>query len=128
MMLFWKIRYLDRSDKQFKDHYLYLNTKTLDPVTKAAVEFCAENRSSRTERAIIKYKHLFAEGDPAEISSGAGRDWDKFSGVGPSEYLEDETGREITHNEMAQILTGSPTARCIPSGARQHDIDFMLAD
>jgi hypothetical protein len=29
---------------------------------------------------------------------------------------------------MAQILTGSPTARVFPSGAQQHDIELMLAE
>jgi len=29
---------------------------------------------------------------------------------------------------MGPILTGTPTARVIPNGARQHDIDFMLAE
>lgn len=126
MMLLWKIRYLDRTDKQFKDRYLYLHTKTLDPVARAAVELVAENRSSRMEREILKYRNLFVEGT-AE-APGDPNDWDKFSTVGPSEYLEDETGREITDDEMAQILTGSPTARVIPRGAQQHDIDLMLAE
>src|SRR5260370_3885606 len=103
MMLLWKIRYLDRSDKQFKDRYLYLDTKTLDPVTRAAVELVAENRSSRTEREILKYRHLFIEGT-AE-GPGDPNDWDKVSTVAPSEYLEDETRQQITHDEIAKILT-----------------------
>ncbi len=126
MMLLWKIRYLDRTDKQFKDRYLYLDTKSLDPVARAAVELVAENRSSKTEREILKYRQIFVEGT-AE-GPGDPNDWDKFSTVGPSEYLEDEAGREITHDEMAQILTGSPTARVVPRGAQQHDIDFMMAE
>jgi hypothetical protein len=126
MMLLWKIRYLDRTDKQFKDRYLYLHTKTLDPVVRAAVELVAENRSNRTDREILKYRHLFVE--RAAEGHADPNDWDKFSTVGPSEYLEDETGREISHDEMARILTGSPTARAIPSGAQQHDIDLMLAE
>jgi hypothetical protein len=126
MMLLWKIRYLDRTDKQFNDRYFYLDTKTLEPVARAAVELVAENRSSKTEREILKYRHLFVEGNSE--SPGDPNEWDKFSTVGPSEYLEDETGREITHDEMAQILTGSPTARVIPRGAQQHDVDLMLAE
>lgn len=127
-MLLWKIRYLDRTDKQFKDRYLYLDTRTLDPVARAAVELVAEGRSSRTEREILKYKRLFVEGTVEGIPGDDPDNWDRFSTVGPSEYFEDETGREITHDDMAQILTGSPTARAIPSGAQQHDIDFMLTD
>ena len=45
MMLFWKIRYLDRTDKQFKDRHLYLRTETLEPVTRAAIELVTEPKS-----------------------------------------------------------------------------------
>ncbi len=127
MMLFWKIRYLDRTDKQFKDRYRRLDTMTLDPVARAAVELVAENGSHKTEREILKYRHLFV-GGTLESLTGGSKNWDKFLSVGPSEYLEDETGREIAHDEMAQILTGNPAARVIPSGAKQHDIDLMLAE
>jgi len=125
MRLFWKIRYLDRTDKQFKDRNLYLSTKSLDPVTRAAFEYIAENRTPKIEREVLKYKHLFVE-DNADRDNPADRD--KFSTVGPSEYLEDETGKEITQDELAQILTGSSTARVIPRGAKQHDIDLMSVE
>lgn len=125
-MLFWKIRYLDRADKQFKDRHLYLNTKSLDPTTRAAVELVAENGSWKAEREILKYKHLFTQGTLE--SQGDLNDYDQFIGVGPSEYLEDEIGNEVSDNEMAQIVTGSPTARVVPRGAKQHDIDLMLAE
>ncbi|OAI52552.1 hypothetical protein AYO44_16565 [Planctomycetaceae bacterium SCGC AG-212-F19] len=126
MMLFWKIRYLDRSDKQFKDRYLYLHTKTLNPVIRAAVELVAETNSNKTDREILKYRHLFVEGTvegPGEPS-----DWDRYSTVGPLDYLEDETGQEITHDQMAQIVTGNPMARVMPRGAKQHDIDYLVAE
>jgi hypothetical protein len=127
MMLFWKIRYLDRTDKQFKDRCLYLHTKKLDPVTRAAVELIVENKSSRTEREILKYRHLFVEGS-LEDARGNPDDWDKFNTVFLTEYFEDEAGKELTPDEMAQIVTGSPTARVIPSGAKQHDINLMFAE
>lgn len=127
MLLFWKIRYLDRTDKQFKDRYRYLKTESLDPAIRAAVELVAETKSSKTEREILKFKHLFAEGTLEDVSLNP-PDWDKFVGVGPTEYFENETGKEITDNEIAQILTGSPTAFAVPRGAKQHDIDFMLAE
>jgi hypothetical protein len=127
MMLFWKIRYLDRADKQFKDRCLYLNTKNLNPVTRAAVELVVENKSSRTQREILKYRHLFVEGT-LENGPGDPNGWDKFSTVFLTEYFEDETGKEIPPDEMAQILTGSLTARLIPSGAKQHDVDLMFTE
>ncbi len=37
MLIFWRIRYLDRTDKQFKDRDLFLDTMLLPPATKAAV-------------------------------------------------------------------------------------------
>jgi hypothetical protein len=125
MMLSWKIRYLDRADKQFKDRYLYLNTKSLDPTTQAAVELVAENKSSKKEREILKYKHLFTEGTLE--GPGDHDNWGRFSSVGPSEYFEDDTGKEISDNEMAQILTGSPTARVMPRGPK-HYIDLALSE
>ena len=110
MMLFWKIRYLHRADQQFKDRNLYLQTKTLDPVTQAAVELVALNQSSKTERDIMKYRHLFRE-DKSTAGPGDPNNWDSFRTVGPSEYFEDETGKEITDQDMGPILTDSPTAR-----------------
>lgn len=127
MMLFWKIRYLDRSDKQFKDRSLFLHTKTLDPVTRAAIELVIEGKSSQTERDILKFRHLFQERD-LDSMSGEMQGWGEFRGVCLTEYFEDETGAEMTLQAMGPILTGSPTAMLVPSGARQHDIDLMLSE
>lgn len=127
MMLYFNIRYLDRTDRQFKNRCLYLDTKTLDPITQAAIEFVAQNESSRTEREILKYRHLFID-EKSGTGPGNPDTWDSFRTVGPCEYFEDETGKELTLHEMGPILTGSPTGRLIPSGAKQHDIDFMLAE
>jgi hypothetical protein len=127
MMLFWNIRYLDRADKQFKNRRLYLHTKTLDSVTRAAVELVVEGRSSNTEMDILKYRHLFIENN-SDSAPGDPNSWGSGRTVGPSEYFEDEAGKEITDHEIARILTGSPTARLIPAGAKQHEIDFMLSE
>jgi hypothetical protein len=48
MILLWKIRYLDRSTREFGDRFLYLDTKTLDPANTAAVEFAVESKTTRT--------------------------------------------------------------------------------
>ena len=127
MLLLWSIRYLDRTDMQFKDRHLYLDTKTLSRASRAAVELVAENESAKTDWDILKYRPLFVEGTPEQVASDS-TDWDKVVGVGPSEYFEDETGRAISNDEMARILTGSPSALAIPRGAKQHDIDFMLSE
>jgi hypothetical protein len=127
MMLHWKIRYLDRADKQFKDRNLYLDTKTLDLVTRAAVELVVENKAPETEREMLKYRRLFAE----DTSGNGPGDWsncDKGRSFSLLDYLEHEAGKELPPDEMAQIVTGSPTARLLPSGARKHDVEFILAE
>lgn len=123
MMLFWKIRYLDRTDKTFKDRYLYLETETLEPVTRAAIELVTEGKSSRSRREILKYRHLFVEGSLESLPSDP-RGWVEFRGVGPSEYFEDEVGTEITILDMGPILTGDPEARFYPGHFRRHDVEL----
>src|ERR1051326_2625913 len=126
MLLLWKIRYYDRADKKFKHRHLYLDTQTLDAVTRAAVELVVESKTGN-DRDILKYRHLFVEGDPESLGKGP-HAWTTGGAVGPSDYLEDQNGKEISEREHAQIVTGSPTARFIPRGAQPHDIDYMLAE
>lgn len=103
MMLFWKIRYLDRRDKTFKDRYLYLLTETLDPVTRAAIELVTEAKSDQDRRQILRFKPLFEERTPGTLPTsmdGIG----EFRSVGPTEYFEDETGAEIKKHELWDYL------------------------
>ena len=126
-MLFWNIRYLDRTDRKSKNRRLVLQTETLDSAMRAAIEFVAENRSSKTDREIVKYRHLFLESDP---ESGYG-DLDgvgRILCVGPHRYYEDQTGAEISADELIQILTNDPDAQARPPGAKQYDVDLMLSD
>jgi hypothetical protein len=126
VLLFWKIRYFDRTDRDFKDRSLYLHTPSLDPVTRAAVELVVENRSPGANREILKYRNLFVEGT-LQGPPGGVKEWDRFVGVGPSEYFEDETGKELTLREMGPLLTGDPNTLFLPRGFRPHDAEFMLA-
>ncbi len=130
MMLFWKIRYLDRADQQFKDRLLYLRTDTLDdPATRAAVELIAENQSPKTTRDILRFRHLFLEDRSQNFAHDANSYAGSVRSVGPcGDYFEDDAGREISHNEMAQILTGDPMARAFPAGTPHYYVDFMLAE
>jgi hypothetical protein len=124
MMLIWPIRYLDRNDKIFKDRRLFLDTESLDPVTRAAVELVTESNFRELERRIIKCRHLFQE----MSSSMAPGNLSEYRGVGPTEYFEDETGIEITVYEMGPILTDDPEVRYLPSHTRRHDLDLMIGD
>lgn len=127
MLLFWKIRYFDRSDREFKDRSLYLLTESLDSVSRAAVELIAESQSHRRDRDILPFRGLFTEQCPKSDDVDM-RAIGRFECVGPDEYVEDETGREIPHREMGPLLTGSPTAVLIPHGAKPHDIQLMLSE
>jgi hypothetical protein len=126
MIVFWRVTYADRSDRQLKHRDLILNTDRLSPDVKAAVELAIEFRELRPHE-LLKYRSLFKEGSVHEI------DEDDF-GIEVKnhcfclpDYMEDESGKMISGDEMAQIVTGCPTVRMIPSGAQQHDIDFMLS-
>ena len=61
MVFFWRIRYLDSDDRAFKDRDVWLETNSLDPVTKAAVEMIRELKDNGQERDIVRYRHHFRE-------------------------------------------------------------------
>ena len=61
MLIFWRIRYLDSADRTFKDRNLFLDTGTLPPAKRAAVELLAESTTNRNEREFFKFKSLFIE-------------------------------------------------------------------
>jgi hypothetical protein len=127
MMIFWKVRCVNRTTKEFGDRYLYVDTETLDLATKAAIEFLADLGSTRSGRDILRFRSIFREGDWQEVVR-------KFApatearNVGPPEYYEDETGNEVTLAQLGPILTGNPNSRLLPHGAKQHDINLMMAE
>jgi hypothetical protein len=126
MLIFWRIRYLDRHDRQFKDRDLYLLTTSLDVATKTAVELLMEIKSRRTERDIFKFRHLFQtrkDESLEDLMDGQ----KEFKTVSLTEYFEDENCNELSGNEVGQILTGSPTVIHVPNGAESHDIEYMLS-
>ncbi len=129
MLLFWRIRYLDSRDRAFKNRDLWLETDRLDAVTRAAVELCSQLKDSGRQREWLQYRHLFQE----EKLSGEelNKRCERHGGMAPVflyDYFEDENGQELTRKRMAEIVTGDPDAIMFPAGARQHDIDYVLAD
>jgi len=124
MVLFWKVRYWDRCVRDLKDRCLWLETKSLDPVTRAAVELASE---SKNDRDILKYRHLFLE-EHENVTRPDFQDADRFKGVSLHEYFEDETCKVVTLRELGPLLTGNPDTLLAPSGAKKHDIEYMLAD
>lgn len=128
MLLLWKIQCLDSHDRQFKDRSLWLETDTLELAAREAVELCHQLCDSSDQRRWLKFRHLFRIEDTAsEDLKARSERHTRTSTVVIHDYFEDEQGQEITRKQMAEILTGSATAVLVPAGARQHDIDFMLA-
>lgn len=123
MFVLWGITYLDRSDRQFKRRDLVLDTATLAPAQRGAVELVLE---SDNERAILRLRTLFQDRNPDEsldrcIETG-------FKTFCLTEYFEDENGVELSRQEMGQIVSGSPTAVMLPCGTEQHHIDFIFSE
>jgi hypothetical protein len=121
MLLFWRIRYLDRRDKQFKDRDLWLNTNSLDPLTKGAIE-ATYDMTGGSGRELLRYRHLFQQKERP-----TGDSFDRAGGVFIHDYFEDEDSLELTLKQMAVVLTGNPEAVFFPPGTREHDAEFFLA-
>lgn len=115
MLLFWRIRYLDRNDKSFKDRDLFLDTGTLSTAERSAVEIVVEMGSRRSEREFLKLRHLFREEKLGDISQ------DRLDAAGKTksfclpDYFEDETGREIEPSELWSYL--KPVGQVVPDDA-----------
>jgi hypothetical protein len=129
MHLFWRIRYLDTRDRQFKDRDLWLDTDALDPLMKAAVEATHHLRDIGRAREILRYRHLFQE------RNHTGEDlralWERNADIGNvflHDCFEDEAGEELTYQRMGAIVTGDPQAAFFPPGMRQHDVEFCFAE
>lgn len=127
MHIFWRIRYIDRADHEFKNLDLFLDTDKLAPELKAAVELALETQTSAKEREFLKFRPLFRLATEIDSAFGNWSKVTKFNSFCLPDYFEDETGKEITLDQIGHILTGNPTARILPRGKRQHDIDFMLS-
>jgi hypothetical protein len=126
MFLFWRIRYLDSRDKEYKNRDLWLDTCELDPATKAAIEACCELERLGGGRGMLKYRHLFhteklsASEMNAKATRCGGTAWASLP-----DYFEDENGKELTYKEMAVALSGNPDAEMYPPGTRRHDVELM---
>jgi hypothetical protein len=128
MFLFWRIRYLDSRDKQFKNRDLWLETDSLDPASKAAVETIHDLGETGQNRKMLRYRHLFQE------KCYAREEWmtlvtrhGGMNSVFIVEYFEDENGKELTDKRMAEILTGNPNAVMFPVGTPPHVINYALS-
>jgi len=128
MLLFWRIRYLDTHDREFKDRDLWLETDDLDAATRVTVELCHELGGPWGSRDMLRHRHLFQEREYSgeELNDLVARSGG-MSSVAIPDYFEDENGEELTRQQLGQALTGDPDTVMLPAGMKQHDIDFMFA-
>ncbi len=126
MLLHWKIRYFDRTDKDFKDRWLVLDTETLEPTTRAAIDFVMEIRSNKSERDIVKHRKHFLDVGP-ELPAIQPSKPVAYNCFFLHDYFEDEHGNENSLDEIARIRSGNPNARVFPSAFPQHLVEFCIA-
>jgi len=125
MILLWKIGYLDSEEKELNEREVLLDTERLDATTRAAVEFCAESSNGTGRLGMIGFRGLFVDTQELRVQ------WEKcgeFKSLVIDGYYEDEDGRQLTSRQIATLLTGSPRAVLLPLGAKQHYVDYVLAD
>jgi len=127
MFLFWRIRYLDMCDREFKDRDLWLDTDALDDVTKAAIEARIELKAHGSHREMLKYRHLFKPEKSPESLQKRAEICRRMASVFVHDYFEDENGIELSSKQLAVALTGSESAVILPPGTKQHDIEYILA-
>ena len=104
MLIFWRIRYLDRNERRFKDRDLFLDSDTLSAADRAAVELVVEMKSFRSQRDVLKLRHLFLEGGLGDVSEERLDSVGKTTMFSLSDYLEDETANEIKPGEIWNYL------------------------
>jgi hypothetical protein len=124
MLIMWRIRRFDRNTKSFGDRDLVLDTSTLDANTRIEVEVAAETRRASNERSILKYLPLFHEEDWRALDCSKA---DKVSSFSLTDYFEDETGSEISIEDIARIITGSPDAIVSSVPLEPHDVALRQA-
>ncbi len=103
--IIWKIRYLDRADRFFKDRQLILKTETLSAEHGAAVELAIE----AADIGVLAFRHLFQEFTGDELAARAFSPKMQFPQiVFVPDYFEDESGKQISLDEIGAIQTGNP--------------------
>ncbi len=102
MLIFWKIRFLDRNAKAFDDRELFLDTESLSLAERAALQLILEMNSRGGQREILHFRHRFRAQVPEDIDRAHLSVKNTFFAL-PS-YFEDETGAEIKEHELWDYL------------------------
>lgn len=124
MILILTIMIINRTNREHTRKDLILDTVTLEPSVRAAVELITEDPAIELKPKILKYRHLFT----AELSSSTQYVEGRVVFVGPSDYWEDEKGQRVSRNEVIQIKTGNPQLVSIPHSYEDHDLELILSE
>lgn len=123
MQIFWRIRFLDSVTKTFADRDLYLDTNCLGPDLASAVKVTVK-LSSSNRRDMLRFRQLFSTSKTVSSFSECGSDFYAFC---IPDYVEDENGIELNHQDIGTILSGDQNVRFMNPSMRPHDIVFALS-
>jgi hypothetical protein len=126
MLILWKVHWLDGKSRCAHERILSLDTETLEPAVKAAVELVIESCKDETDKRIIKFRHLFHDKQNSEASDPPKPI--SFKTFCIPYYFEDETGDELSMKEAGQALSGDSNSILLPSGMKEHDVEYMFAE
>ncbi len=110
MLLSWKVRYLDRGDKEFKDRELFLDLDSLPSEDRIKIELAIEQEKfDNNSRIFLKFRHLFKEGTFDELLEK----YQIFNCFCIPDYFEDELGNELSVTEAMTIKHAKPNSTVV---------------
>jgi len=129
MLLSWKVRYIDTQDRKMKDRELFLDTTTLDPALKAAVEATIELEDVGYKRDVLQYRYLFKEYTiPEQMEFFKRINMQPAQIFSVDNYIEDENGKEFSEHALGAVLTGNPNVITMPPGCPSYFVEFLRSE
>ena len=108
MNIIWKIRYFDRNERAYKDRCLFVDSATLEVAEQHALELIVQRRSLGQERDVIAFRNHFRELTHEDWKKNDGHPFGSFSVFSLMNYIEDESGDEISPKELGPLSYWQP--------------------
>lgn len=120
MFLCWNIRYYNRGNNRFEGRDVYLDTNTLDPAAKTAVELCHALDERGHGRGMLRFRHLFQEHQytHSEVETLVER-YGHYIGFCVIDYFEDEAGNDVSGTPVTVMHNDQPCTIVLPGVAKQ---------
>jgi len=108
MRVYWKIRYVDRTERKMKDRILFLDLGALPLDLQFCIRYKIEAENLLDSYELRNYRQYFTEVDHMETGIGY------VSTLGPVFYFEDEAGNLVYEREVRQIIGLDPSELTFP--------------